>query len=605
MNTLHVFAFTRRWSKHVLAIPLLLGLTALTPVLASEPQLGLPQRIQGDWMLRFNHPDNANTFTINLSDAGFKATTADGSAALAAHISVHRRLNKDVSALRFNIDATGELGDSQIVLYDAAANEIWRHKGPTNNRQIELTGLHLHGELVFRILRGTGGSGGSYSISGIDTVADTTAPKMAADGFIVTDSLDALRGYARLDKVKVRLKPGTYRVEKALYQHFIEFTGNDSTFDMSGVRIQANTELFSKFGVIPGVGGFYSVIDLTGDRVRMEGGYFETYGDKPGIQPRNKIVNITGDDVTLNGATVRTAGSVPWGYGSLFGINGDPIRKMNGIRIGAPAHRVTLLNCTVHMRAMGHGIFIQGAADSLIDGCKVDGLLRPTDDILAETGGFAAERDFKMRGSGEGVMPDSDGRIPHGDVVSLSEDGIRLYDKSGNTPTGKTTIRNAVVTGMRRGICTGFGVGGNLIVNSTVRDTVQAGFHVGSGDTVIGGKADAKYAEALSIAQNTAKGAQVELEILDSRGGTNDLLAQINGSQHKVKLYTAQPAFIPGNMLIELGTNRGFLGKLNGYGNNRPDGKASDISLTNLTPAKTVLSQRATRIDISPATNLQ
>lgn len=486
------------------------------------------------------------------------------------------------------------------MLYDAAANELWRKNGAVESEIVELSNLFLHGELVFRIQRGTGPKGAVIAVSALEITAGYEPAAIAPDGFVVIDSLDALRGYAHLDNVKVRLRPGTYRLDRALYHHFIEFTGNGSTFDMTGVRIQADTSLFSDFGVIPGIGGFYSVIDLTGDRITMQGGYFETYGDKRGLQSRNKIFNITGDDVTLRGATVHTAGSFPWGYGSLFGISGDPVRKMNGIRIGAPAERVSLIDCTVHMRAMGHGIFIQGAADTLIDGCKVDGLLRRTNDILAETAGFAAERDFKIKGSGEGVLPDRDGHIPPGDMVSLSEDGIRLYDKSGDVRTGKTTIRNATVTGMRRGICTGFGVGGSLIVNSTVRDTIQAGFHIGTDDVLLGAKADAKYAEALSIAQNTYSGARVELEILDSREGSgNHLLAQINGSHHAVSLYTAEPDFVPRDMTIEIATNDGFLGKLDNYGDDRPDGKASDITLMNFTPAAVVLSERSERITVS------
>lgn len=578
------------------------AVTALTPAHASEPQLGIPQEIRGAWMVRFNHPDNAKALDVGLTEAGFKAVTAAGATANPAHVSVHRKVDGAISALRFSVDGAGDLGDSEIVLYDAAANVLWRHKGPVADKLVALSGLQIRGDLVFRIFRGSAGPGSTYAISRLETAADAALPEIAPDGFTVVASLDALRGYARLDNVKVRLKPATYRLDKALYHHFIEFTGNGSAFDFSGVRIQADTELFAKFGVIPGIGGFYSVIDLTGDRVQMQGGQFETYGDKPGIQPRNKIINITGNDVTLRDATVQTAGSVPWGYGSLFGISGDPVRKMNGIRIGAPAHRVSLLDCTVHMRAMGHGIFIQGATDTLIDGCKIDGLLRSTDDILAETTGFAAERDFKIKGSGEGVAPDANGRIPRGDMVSLSEDGIRLYDKSGDIRSGKTTIRNAVVTGMRRGICTGFGIGGNLIVNSTALGSVQAGFHVGSGDVVIGGKADAKYSEALSIAQNSYSGAEVDLEILDSRGGAgNDLLAQINGRHHKVTLHTARPEFLPANLVIEVGTNRGFLGALNNYGADRPDGTASDITLQNLTPAKVVLSPRAERITVTPS----
>ncbi len=587
-----------KWCK-ALALAVVLAFACIMPAAASEPQLGLAQVIDSGWMVRFNHPDNAKTFDIDLSPNRFRATSAALSDPLPGHVSVHRKLDGPVSKVRFKLDADA-LPGSDIVLYDAAANELWRKNGAVGSQIVELSNLSLHGELVFRIWRGSGPKGAAIAVSALETTEGEDPAEVSPDGFVVIDSLDALRGYAHLDNVKVGLKPGTYRLDRALYHHFIEFTGNGSTFDMTGVRIQANTGLFSDFGVIPGIGGFYSVIDLTGDRITMQGGYFETHGDKTGLQSRNKIFNITGDDVTLRGATVHTAGSFPWGYGSLFGISGDPVRKMNGIRIGAPAERVSLIDCTVHMRAMGHGIFIQGAADTLIDGCKVDGLLRRTGDILAETAGFAAERDFRIKGSGEGVLPDRDGRIPPGDMVSLSEDGIRLYDKSGDVRTGKTTIRNATVTGMRRGICTGFGVGGNLIVNSTVRDTIQAGFHIGKDDVLLGAKADAKYAEALSIAQNIYSGARVELEILDSREGSgNHLLAQINGIHHAVSLYAAEPAFVPRDMRIEIATNDGFLGKLDNYGEDRPDGKAVDITLMNLTPAAVVMSERAERITVS------
>ena len=62
---------------------------------------------------------------------------------------------------------------------------------------------------------------------------------------------------------------------------------------------------------------------------------------------------------------------------------------MNGIRVGYPSKGSKLINCRVHMRAMGHAIFVQGAEDTLIEDCHVDGLLRPTNEILAETSGLA------------------------------------------------------------------------------------------------------------------------------------------------------------------------------------------------------------------------
>jgi len=41
------------------------------------------------------------------------------------------------------------------------------------------------------------------------------------DGFVVTDSLDALRDYAAKDDVKVKMKPGTYLLDEASDHHFI------------------------------------------------------------------------------------------------------------------------------------------------------------------------------------------------------------------------------------------------------------------------------------------------------------------------------------------------------------------------------------------------
>ncbi len=402
---------------------------------------------------------------------------------------------------------------------------------------------------------------------------------------VTIDSLDALRCYAARDNVNVRLKPGTYTLDQAESQRFIEFSGKDSRFDLRGVTIRVDTELFSKFGNPGGPDGFYRVVNLTGDRTMLAGAKIETFGDKPGIQAKNKIVNVTGSGAELRDFDITTAGSSPWGYGSLFGIAGGIVRKMNGIRVGAPAVGAKITGCRVHMRAMGHAIFVQGAADTLIEDCHVDGLLRTTDEILAQTSGLAFERGFKTdaRNYVEGIRVGTEGEILPGEMISLSEDGIRLYDKSGNTPTGKTTIRNCTVKQMRRGICTGLGPAADLVENCEAHDCVAAGFNIGSGDRVKKSRADAKYAEALSIPYRKSQGANVDLEILDSRNGLgNDLLAVINGRKHKVRLTTPDPAFVPPSMEIILGATRGYAF----YQKDVPP--AEDIRLVNETPARVV-----------------
>ncbi len=413
-----------------------------------------------------------------------------------------------------------------------------------------------------------------------------SAAENIADGFVAIDSLDALRRYAAKDNVKVRLAPGTYRLDTATSSHFIRFTGRDSHYDLRGVKLLIDTKLFQQRFPREGSENFYCVINLVGDRIVFEGLTTENYGDLPGLQSRNKIFSIAGSGVVLRDIDITTSGSSPWGYGSLYGIAGGDVRKMNGIRVGYPSVGAKLINCRVHMRAMGHAIFVQGAIDTLIEDCHVDGLLRPTNEILAEKSGYAFERAFKTRSRNysEGVSVGARGEILPNEMIALSEDGIRLYDQGrGNTPTGSTTIRNCTVRQMRRGICVGLGRAADRVIDCEVRDCVAAGFNIGDGDVLERCRADAKYAEALSCPYVRSRAVKVDLEILDSRGGlANDLVATINGQNHDVRLHTSAPEFIPAGMVVELATHRGYAHY------ERRTAAATGVRLINETPAKIV-----------------
>jgi hypothetical protein len=407
------------------------------------------------------------------------------------------------------------------------------------------------------------------------------------NGFVLIDTLVALRGYATKDHVRVRLKPGTYTLDYATSHHFIRFTGHDSHFDLHGVTLRIDTRLFRQFGKLGGVDGFYCAIDLVGDRIVFEGLTTVNFGDQPGIQGRNKIFNLAGSGVILRDVDVTTSGSSPWGYGSLYGIGGGDVRKMNGIRVGWPAVGAKLINCRVHMRAMGHAIFVQGATDTLIEDCHVDGLLRPTNDILAERHGYAFDHGFKSTGRNyvEGVTVGADGRILPDEMIALSEDGIRLYDQGGGGhPTGSTTIRGCTVRQMRRGFCTGLGPAPDRVSDCEAIDCVAAGFNVGGGDRLENCRANARYAEALSCPYMDSRGANVDLEILDSRNGlANTILATINGTGHDITLRTKNADFVPANFTIEEATHKGYAF----YQREHP-AVAKDITLNNQTAAKVV-----------------
>ena len=214
----------------------------------------------------------------------------------------------------------------------------------------------------------------------------------------------------------------------------------------------------------------------------------------------------------------------------------------------------------------------------------MDGLLRPTNEILAETSGIAFERGFKVPGYGEGVQIGPDRLIPPDEIVSLSEDGIRMYPSRDGVDTGSTIVRNCTVTNMRRGICTGLSQAPDRVINCQVRNCIAAGYNIGSNDTLVGCRADAKYAEAICVPYLRSQGAKVELEILDSRERmANNLLAKINGSHHNINLFTSDPAFVPQEMTIELASK-------NGYGSfQRGERQATGVTLTNQTAARVVL----------------
>ncbi len=420
------------------------------------------------------------------------------------------------------------------------------------------------------------------------TSCKTKTAQNQSDALLV-HSLDEFKKYIDKDNVKVKLNAGNYQIDDAKKIRFMEFTGSNSYYDLSGVRLMVDTKLFSRTDLEKSDDGnsMYCAIEVSGKHITIEGLYVETYGDKPGRQSKNKLFNVVGEDVTLKNIEIRTAGSSPWGYGYLYGLGGGDVRKMNGIRVGYPAKDVKLIGCKVHMRAMGHAIFLQGAENTLIEDCHVDGLLRKTSDIFAETSGYGFDRDFYVRKGGyiEGTMIGEDGKILPGEIISLSEDGIRMYPQYNGHETQNTTVKNCTVTQMRRGICTGLSTSGDKVIGCTVTDCVATGYNVGNNDTLMNCRSDAKYAEAFCIPYLSAKNAYVEMNILDSRNGlANELLAKINGTGHDVTITTANPEYIPVTFVIKMASWQGY-----GNYNKEATMHATDITLNNQTQCKTLL----------------
>ncbi len=555
------------------------------------------------WSARYDRSATAEMFTVTPGADGVEVATSKAPHETEeTHVSLLYRLEHPAAGLTFTLTATGSAARMPIALYDAAANELWRHDGRgAPPPAVRLDSLRVRGQVIFRIRRPpatAGAASGTLRIGGLAFTPLAQKPKVGSDGFTVVDTLDELRGYANQPLAKVRLKPGVYTLDRALFRAFIELTGRDSQWDLRGVTVRVDTRLFQRFGsgpASPGPG--YSAFTVSGSRIRIEGLKVETFGDQPGVTVRNALVNVTGSGAMLRALDLTTAGCSLWGYGNLFGSSGPDLHALDGIRLGWPARDVAVVGCRVRVRALGHGILVQGAHNSLIQDCHIDGLLRPTNEVLAEKSGPAFDRKFIARGRNysEGVTLGPDGRILPDEMIALGEDGIRLVEQAGaDRPTGDTKIIGCTVTRMRRGICTAFGPGGDLVLNCVVRECVAAGFSIGAGDVVRSGRADARYAEAVALPAPTSSGAEVDVEILDSRGGrANPLLAVINGESHRVTLRTAEADFVPPGHAVELASRRGLAHGM------RAEPVAKGVILVNETPASVQLRAGATDNEVA------
>jgi len=409
---------------------------------------------------------------------------------------------------------------------------------------------------------------------------------LAADGYVSLEDFSQIYDYIDKDNVKVKVKPGTFKLDRPQSEPLISFSGSNNHFDLTGVNLIADRPC-------------NTIIALIGNNIILEGLHLETNEshDKCRKGLGTLGINITGNGNTLLNVSLLIQDSYPYGYGSMFGIGKGAsvnLGKAACVRVGA-ADGTVIKDCNIVMRAFGHGIFIRGADKTLIEGTTVEGELRQTDEILVEKTGTAAE---------EGFLDFAGAIIRPGKITSLAEDGIRIYSDSGSErnynsengrKTGSVTVRNCTVKRMRRGICLALGGADHLVEGCTVIECARVGYNIGSGTIVKNCKGDAKYSQLLDIASSNSKNSNVELEVLDSRirqGNSfeNDpcLLAKVNGANHRLSIKPAAPDAVPSEMTIEIGGNVGW----SSDSESQPQGKS--IRVSNETAAWVLLHPAAT-----------
>lgn len=377
---------------------------------------------------------------------------------------------------------------------------------------------------------------------------------------ITINTLTDLVKYAAMDSVNVRMAAGTYTFD-TINVRIIEgagvtltlptydsgeltgtseanvllnFSGSNSTYDFTGVTINISTQLHQLLGEIKlyevFVSGDNNVID--GLETKDSGGNVWTSGTSGAI-----MWVIYGDGNEISNVSLFVEGSYPYGYGKLLGKSTDAIvqpHKHSSFLITGEG--TTLDGCSILTHAFGHGFVLQGAVNTLIMNCSVEGKLRPTNEILAETSGPAYDVGFRSQyPPNETIGPDA--------MIALSEDGFRTYADSPLQPTKTAglTVQNCTSYRMRSGFIFPFLSGASLITDCTALEYTENGYNITSESRILRCKGDALYGSLIDFPYKTVSDCHVELELintetLDYTRYWSKRLAGINGTGHTITI---------------------------------------------------------------------
>ncbi len=365
-------------------------------------------------------------------------------------------------------------------------------------------------------------------------------------------TIEELVKYAAMDNVEVTMKRGEYTIDdpsmgKVVVMKsygsntstqqkppkdypvttYLHFSGSNSVYNLDGVVVKLGGELHSELSTAH----LYELF-VTGNNNIIRGLSLQ---DRDDVAPKTSAImaNVMGDDNTLDGVNLYIKGSTPYGYGHLLG-KGSPsgvvkLRKHSSLLVSGCDTK--LLNCRVVTRAYGHGIVMQGAVNTYIEGCYVEGEMRTTDDMLAETQGVAFESGFKS------IYPP--GVFEPNRMMALSEDGIRTYPFGNlvNRRTKGVTVVNTTIKHMRSGVDLGAHIPPTIIKGVTAIECQEKGFAVGSNAVIVDSRGDAKYGPLLTFQGAGTQDCFVELELMPSESSYKvTRLAEINGTGHHIKL---------------------------------------------------------------------
>lgn len=367
---------------------------------------------------------------------------------------------------------------------------------------------------------------------------------------IFIKSVKQLAKYAKKSNVLVKMKQGEYTInsigigELSVFKRgasskkkgdfrigsLIHFSGNNSKYFLTGVALNIDGKLHQNYPKSE-----FSEFLVSGNNNHIEGLKGKDVGEHVPAH-RVQMLRVMGDDNTIKNADLFVHGSYPYGYGHLLGKGGNAlVRTQKHSVLLVEGTNTKLLGCKVVSHAFGHGIFMQGAVNTLLKDCYVEGKMRSTNEMLSETSGPAFSVGFRSDYPPGKILPN--------EIKSLSEDGIRTYPQGGlnDRRTQGVTVINCTVKNMR----SGFDLSANLpptkIIGSTAIGCQEKGFSIGNDGIIEYSKGDAKYGPLITFVGNDVRNCKVDLELVATVSEYKvSRLAEINGSGHTITIRNFQ-----------------------------------------------------------------
>ncbi|MDW5290193.1 hypothetical protein [Formosa sp. PL04] len=367
---------------------------------------------------------------------------------------------------------------------------------------------------------------------------------------VVVDNLKDFSTYLSKDNVVVKLKPGNYKIDdtqlsqtlmlkkmegkKELSDYpiasLLNFSGNNSRYILNDVIINIDAKLHTAFN-----NRHIFEIFISGNNNTIEGLEVHDSAHLDEAPTSGAIMmHVMGNGNTILNNKLYIKGSYPYGYGHLLGKGANPIvkpKKHSSLLVSGQDTK--LIGCKVITRGFGHGIVMQGAVNTYIKDCYVEGEMRSTDTMLAETSGPAFNTGFKSD-----YPP---GEILANEIKSLSEDGVRSYPYGYlvGRKTENITVINTTVKNMRSGFDLSAHIGVTLIDGCTALGCQEKGYSVSKNAVIKNSKGDAKFGPLLSFHGNKTENCNVELELINTVSEYPvKRLAEINGTGHNITIKT-------------------------------------------------------------------